>query len=474
MNTAYLDELGDPGSKTDKLFLKMKNIFTKPDEALDVIQIGIGGYSSSGKTVLIDAIFSLFSHIHIPGYMPRTFRGGFYATEKFQGAYGDFAILNGYVSNKFHTDHATADRGTWNENTYCAKLSFCGKERNILIRNLPGGMFRLFFEQSGNQNKSIKSLFNEFIASNKEYSKIYRDLYSFQMKEKKLNTPAQIELKIIEIRDAFINAKLSDGPQERIQNIRENFFAFFFYMTSDYNIYCIKSNGRTQTEIESDNENINRVHKNKEDVGKFIICFTQFDRLLLQKVLPVPMAETPQENIKRNRWQRVKDLFREAIGKMPGGKSKKGSYDRNNELIKYWLSTNELYRDLNGDSSLYVNQGDWNDLRNFIGSTTYKWFFTTVAYNFSQRRFFEFHNQGSAVLPSGNNGTGGHSAHATNALITIPTGVWTIANNNQRTPIGVLELMLYIFTKSGLKMKDSDLPLPKEREFNWVISKVND
>lgn len=472
INKAYLDELGNQSLKTDKVLFKMKNLFTKPDEDLDVIQIGIGGYSSSGKTVLIDAIFSLFSHISIPGYMPKTFRGGFFETEKFKGTYKDFTSLRAYVSNKFHTAHATADRGTWNENTYCAKLSFCGKERNILIRNLPGGMFKLFFEQSGNQNISIKSLFNEFIGSHEEYRKIYRDLYSFQLKEKANNTAAQIERKIIEIREAFIQSKLNDGAQERIQDIRENFFAFFFYMTSDYNIYCIKSNGRTETEIESDNENINRANRNSEDVGKFIICFTQFDRLMLGKVLPTNTFEITDETGKKSRLRRLWNWCLESIGMDTG--TKKRDYDPDNELIRYWLSTNELYRDLYCDTPQYVNQTEWNEIRNFIGSTSYKWFFTTVAYNFSQRRFFEFQSQGSTATLAASNGSGGQSPVTGTALVSQPAGVWTILNNNQRTPVGVLELMLHIFIKSGLKMKDSDLPLPKRLEFNSVISKVND
>ena len=443
INTTHLENLNINDSKANKIFLKMASLFSKKSE---VIQIGIGGYSSSGKTVLIDAIFSLFDKGLVPGYLPKSFTGGLYSTERFKGSYKDYASLRAYVSNQFHTDHATVDRGVWNENTHCAKLNFCNSERILLIRNLPGEMFRVYFEQDrANQNQSIKTLFREYIESVDTYKKIYRNLFKFQLTEKESNTGSTIQNKLTDMREDFITNKLSHLPETSLVSVRNNFFAFIFYMTSDYNIYCIKSKGREENEIRTANENIIRANKDEKEASRFMICFTQFDRILKQKQLPPSSAEynATSLNVVGRLKKIVKDFLKDK-------EEKSNANHKGNELINYWLSMNALYKDIELEEPEFVEKVEWDNLKNITGNMQYKWFTTSVGYNFSQKKFFEFSNQDNSTS----------------------TDIWTINNNNQRTPIGVLELMLYILTKSGLNRDNSHLPLPKEIQFNEVTKKI--
>ena len=65
----------------------------------------------------------------IPGYMPQNDYGTL--TEDFEGlpVYEKHGDLRRKVSNYFHHDNKTEDKGIWYENTHCAKLSFAGKKR---------------------------------------------------------------------------------------------------------------------------------------------------------------------------------------------------------------------------------------------------------------------------------------------------------------------------------------------------------
>jgi|GEM_PF-2402297 len=430
VNTTYLEALNKKDSKINKIFFKMIKLFTRKP---DVIQIGVGGFSSSGKTVLIDAMFSFFDKMHIPGYIPKNFKGGFYEeTEKdsnpFDGIYSDYDSLRSKVSRNFHKpNQETLDDGQWNTHTYYVHLSFCGKERLILTRNLPGEMFRIYFETQANtkDDKSLKMLFDDFIKVNKNYRSIYRTLF----KKANIDSREEVERKMTEIRDEFIKT-LSDKNIKQgsdLTEAKDNFFAFLFYVTSNFSIYCIKSKGRqgeNTTASEKGKKEIENIyHGIRGNKGsQFMICFTQFDLILnTDNKLPQPTNRNSQ------------------------------SRDSNDKLMEYWLSMSELYTKINTE---IVNQDEWKKLNDLVGETTYNLFTTSVAYNYSASKFYKFIN-------SDENG-------ANNV-----DDVWKEENNGRRTPIGVLELILYILKKSGFDLKKSGLPLPKTIEYNPVIKKIN-
>lgn len=447
INAAYLEKLNNRGSRTSRIFLNMVNLFSKKSA---VIQIGIGGFSSSGKTVLIDAIFALFDKQQIPGYLPKNFKGGLYSTNRFKGAYSDYASLRADVSVHFHTpDHATFDNGIWNENTHCAKLHFCNKEKILLIRNLPGEMFRIYFEQHrAVQNKSIKTLFHDYIESKKEYKKIYRNLFKFELPQKDNNSVSNVEKKMTEIREAFIKEKLSSFIMgTNLDSIRTNFFAFLFYITSDFNVYCIKSKDREEEEIKSIYEGIIRANQSEAEAKRFMICFTQFDRIFNQKMLP--QINNSVSSIEIGRYYRWKNIALDLIGYKKDDRN--NTISRNSELVKYWLAMNTLYQDIQIRNPNIVEASEWENLKDIIGKTQYNWFISSVAYNFSKEKFYAFQNQDNQTT----------------------SDIWNLKNNNQRTPIGVLELMLYILSKSGLNRRNSHLPLPETITFNEVTKKID-
>lgn len=456
INTTFLEYLNNKDSRIKKISHKMIKFFSRKP---DVIQIGVGGFSSSGKTVLIDALFSFFDNKHIPGYIPPNFTGGFFKeeTNPFEGVYTDYYSLRLNVSSSFHKpDNATLDDGTWNAHTHHIYLSFCGKKKLILIRNLPGEMFRIYFEQQPNAfNKSLKILFDEFIKSSNKYRNVYRSLF----KDASQHTQHDIEKKMTEIRDAFANKlqSLNMKAGSDIEEVKTNFFGFLFYVTSDFNVYCIKSKGR-RGENDDDSDKSNKEIKNiyhgiESDKGeRFIICITQFDRILkTNNELPKSEVDNPKST-SINIVQKVKKSLLETIG----DKKRKEPSDKNNnnELAKYWLSMNALYRDIEQKETKLIKEEEWKKLNDLIGETRYNLFTTSVAYNFSASKFFKFRDQDA----EGSQTSG---------------DVWKEELNGRRTPVGVLELVLYILKKSGFDLKKSGLPLPQMIEYDAVIRKIN-
>ena len=442
INTSYFQRLNILKPKINQLTSNIVNLFRGKS---DVIQIGIGGYSSSGKTVLIDAIFSIFDTMVIPGYMPDNFTGMLLDASEEIPAYSGHNTLRSDVSINFHTDHKTRDEGVWYENTYRAKLNFCSKKKILLVRNLPGEMFNVYYEASGNERKSLKTRFIDFIGEHKEYKKLYKKLFKFEYAKKDAEQKKTIENKLIEIRDAFFkNVGLANYiNKDKIPTIEKNFFAFLFYLTSDYNVYCIRSKGMEEDEIKTANENIFSSNSGEKDGQKFMICFTQFDRIFRSRELPQIDLLSENEKIGKKKYMA-------SLNELLGIKKEKNALLQETEITKYWLAMNSLYIDLEKKEQSIVNTSDWNALKAITGNFRCSWFTTSVAYNLRERKFFDFENQ------DGN----------------LSSDIWTLQNNNLRTPVGVLELILYILTKSGFKKSKWKLALPDEIEFDKVIKKI--
>lgn len=446
VNIPYLSNLNKVTSQSKQ---KLSNMLSFISGKSDIIQIGVGGYSSSGKTVLIDAIFSLFSDAAIPEYMPKTHVGTFLNASDRLSAYSTHSDLRADVSISFHGDHATVDEGIWHENTHCAKLHFGNTEKILLIRNIPGEMFSDYFAKLGNDNKSLKSRFQTFIAENKEYKKIYKKLFKFEIEKGNPKQKELIEESITKLREAFFKSiKLETlVAGEGIRTIQRNFFAFLFYMTSDYNVYCIKSKGLADEEIKIAADNIFRANSEKSEFAKFIICFTQFDRILNANTLPEinhsnnGELESPQINF----WKRVKNSFAEKKQETINT-----TMIADTEIKRYWLTMNEYYSQIESNKFDLLNETDWKNLKKITGNIRYSWFYTSVAYNYSEKKFLGFQNQGTQTN----------------------VDVWSLQNNNERTPIGVLELLLYILRKNGCHENNWQLGLEAHPKFKTIRRKI--
>lgn len=433
INTTYLETLNKKDSKFNKIFFIMIKLFShKPD----VIQIGVGGYSSSGKTVLIDALFSIFDTNAIPQYMPKNHAGVFLDASEYLPAYSSHSVLRAQVSNYFHEDHATTDEGKWNENTHCAKLHFSGKKKIILIRNIPGEMFSVYCQQIGNEHKSLKTRFQEFLSVNKSYKKTIKKLFKFQIRSNDSEQKRIIENELNKIREAFfqfINLT-TYTPADAIPKIEKNFFAFLFYFTADINIYCIKSKDLTDDEIRVANDNINNSFSSESDINNFVVCYTQFDRILSEKKLPD--TTTPASSVENG-----KPTLKEQLLELFGAKKRANSLSNgaNNDITNYWQTMNKFYEDVEKSEHKIIAQNDWNRIKSITGNGRYNWFYTSVAYNFKKEKFLDFQNQ------------------------TLSTSdKWELANNNDRTPIGVLEVLLYILRRNGFKENNWKLALSKQ------------
>jgi hypothetical protein len=436
----------------------------KRSSDLPVIQIGVGGYSSSGKTVLIDAMFSFFSTVHIPPSIPENFGGLLLETTQFDGSYTHYTALRSSVSNRFHlSTNATVDTGEWDEHTYTGRLNFCGMEKILLVRNLPGEMFRLFFEQSGNQNKSVKTLFDEFVNSHKKDREIKDRLFKFTLTDPKKNNTDYISRQMGQLRDAFIEAKLKERGNEEVQNIRKNFYAFLFYISSDYNVYCIKSTGRSQGELRNDNENIYLGAGSLEDVSRFMICFTQIDRIMETdtlppaELLPAPAGQSTFRKI----WADRKNILLEQFGL----KKTNPVANENNGTTRYWTALAQLYNDVIKKQYRYIKEDGISQLHNFIGQSRHKWFMTSVAYSYPRKKFLKFAEQGTTInaVEQPGRDTSGDSEN------------WRLDNSNERTPIGVLELMLHILKKEKYDLGSSGLyisTLKSDPMYNGIFARI--
>ncbi len=446
-NEDYFDVVNNLNIR-EKIAWKLKRFFSKSDRKLPVLQIGVGGFSTSGKTVLIDAMFMLFDHTLKAGYMPKKVSGLFKVDKKFQQSYDSHSTLRRIVAGKFHEGKGTQDAGKWNENTYAAKLRFCGKDIILLIRNLPGEIFNNYFTTPSDGGASVMSRLESFLQVNDKYSKIYRDIFRFDIPGKKNNTMESIEKLLNEIRDKFIAKHLDFMvPTDRDTFRDKHFYALMFYISSDYHIYCIKSG-------DTDDFDNNGIFPENDDnsLRTYLFCYTQFDTLMKVDTLPEPSAAAT--DLDSGFWASIRSIFSKKKVTIPESRRKK------DKMLDYWLRMNQLYEDLENPDSNNINFDEWLTLRaNTMGESEFRWFIATVAYNYSRQAFYQFEGQ---VAP-----------HPTRK-------VWRKGINNERTPLGVLELMLYILFSWGkasnikkLKMRNSLLSLPEIKQTEKVLEKIS-
>ena len=424
---------------------------------MPVIQIGVGGYASSGKTMLIDAMFALFANVHRPYYMrDRHPKEGIFTDEKFRKSYRSYAELRAHV-NKYLTGKQTVDNGVWNENTHFGRLRFCGKETIILIRNIPGELFSNFYNTNpALNNQSIHELFTVFADGE---GKAWRTWFKEQKGE---------ELK--KMRDDFFDVYLTKaipGHDAETGVHKKNFFAYLFYASSDFNIYCIKSDVEFKTETTNefaDNTTNLQILADRDvkNDSPLYICFTQMDKSLNTNTVPTFATTKAADIIPKERPIKDKPGFfqgikRTLLGQEPG---KQHRQEVPTELMQYWQTMELLHRDFrtgrrNGHWD-YFNQEQMLTLKNLVDDNhRFPIFISSVAYNSQDHRFFSF--------GSSENGA--------------TTDVWNIGNVSPRTPLGVLELTLNILKRSGYDLDKSRLDLTllrRDERFQTIIEKIDE
>ena len=110
---------------------------------------------------------------------------------------------------------------------------------------------------------------------------------------------------------------------------------------------------------------------------------------------------------------------------------------------------NKFYDDIEKGKHEIIDRTKWNNIKDITENGRYNWFYTSIAYNFNQKKFLDFQNQ-----------------------TTTSSDIWSIHNNKQRTPIGVLEVLLYILRRNGFKENNWKLALPNDIKFSTIRKKI--
>lgn len=454
-----------------------KQFFSRnKDMGADVIQIGVGGYISSGKTMLIDAMFSLFGNVNRPEFMPEEAPGDMLGHAKvLLQYYKSQANLRSFIAVNIGNDKKTKDSGKWDENTFCTKLKFCGKEKVLLVRNLPGEIFEIFYAQDFDGH-SIQELYTRFLFKHEAYEKIQKDLFKTPMPDK-----------LEEIQQAFIYNYLDtelgrtiDEPTKK--NLANYFYGFLFYLTSDYNIYCIKSTISGGKEAAAHLSNFQYFGP---DVRRFFICYTQIDTIMKPRQSGEPVRLPSFDDLSEEELvgkEDVKFTPKHMVDKVKRWLVNSDGQKRNKSevpIMRYWQAMELLYEDFQqrgrGLKHRYFDEAKMEALRNVLNNHTYTSYLTSVAYHYRSDTFRSFAQTG--YVPSG----GGVSVLPAALQLPTPSSSgsdeeWNTLNLSMRTPIGVLEMMLNIFSQNGMDLDKSNLQVSKIQAegFKSVITKIED
>ena len=414
MNYHYISKLNIKNKNR-----RMKNFFNfLPKRTPKVIQIGVGGATSSAKTVLIDAILSVLDSNGYPGYLGDDFRQkrNLYAvTNSFEhSSFQNASELRAHVSNYFDVGKATpVNTGTWSFETYIMEFEYNGSKRIILLRNMSGEVFQNYFHDQIN-NQTFNSLFQLFIRGNDEFKHKYKKLFNY--KAFGINSENEAEkLKTMffnHISDYISKHKVTSFIPADIIKYENSFYDYLFYITSQITIKCIRS------VIDGDEEEI----KNEKDLNsrmvkagrreKFLkneadyVCYTQIDRYI-------------DKYMTDNKNQLVK--FKN---------------DSNNIFFDQYITImNKIHRHFYTLRTTVAEAGENRD-DTFGSIKDTKFFPVTIAFNFSRNQFYNFKNQKSDE-------EGGNVYWGTDA------------NNDERTSLGVVELVYCILKKgTGIEIKE--------------------
>ncbi|MDR1652206.1 MAG: hypothetical protein LBS01_00890 [Prevotellaceae bacterium] len=373
----------------------------------EVIQIGVGGTTSCGKTVLIDAMFGILDVEMVPDYLPnepfKNNRSLNCDNDIFNGSYFTYEKLRKEVTNKFHEDNQTQDDGSWNFKTYWANLKCKRKKRILLIRNLPGEMFDDYFSEAQGAAKTntdtnifLDGIFDNFLGCNTKIKKVLSDIFTLRAygnktKQKIDDIKTEFFDYIEQTYPSIYNKRKTDFDVNT-GSIPKHFCAYLFYKSSQINVLCFKSSNTTNIE-KTQNTNMNN--------AKGIKCFTQFDTLL------------KNEN---------SILF---------GNNK--NYDKYAEIMS------SIYSDIKNKEDKIIDKNKWENKG--IKEENNSFYLASVNYYLSEDKFYYFLQDKTK------------------------TNKWDIPINCHRTSLGVFELVYYILSQCGIRLKKSKLDDVKYNEF---------
>jgi len=415
MNHPYIKNINKKTNcmKRFKIFsANMWQSIKKPFVRTRVIQIGVGGSPSCGKTVLIDAMFGVLDNQYYPKYLDSEFissRTLHTKTDIFDGKYFRYTKIRDEVGAKFHIGEETTDNGTWNSHTYWAELRLKGmfwKKVLLIIRNLPGEMFAAYYtmHKINNQDISLNHIFENYFIGNEEYKrkhKYYKDYFKHPVQETKIKEMKQDFYNYLSryeglsdtITTNWITDEIGDEKTRKITDSNDgywgkNFYAYLFYKTSESLIHCVRS-------VEPEDSDINRnieINRCMDNIPERLLCITQFDRILDDK----------NSVVKFNREVYYK---------------------------KYVSIMLDIYNDIENNTFEKVNKDKWQLLR-----LTDNYHLVSVAFNYTHGVFFNFTNDKSSQ--NGNEGADN----------------WIIGNSHQRISLGVVELVSSVLDKSNIKL----------------------
>jgi hypothetical protein len=144
-----------------------KNLFSPEPE---IIQIGVGGFTSAGKTVLMESMFRVFEDCD---YYTKSNNAGKLNRVRNKNllisGYKDYSHLEKVGSMKFYDPRPTSDNGIWTDNTYCTEISIGGKRKTVIMRDIPGEMVIEYLTIKDELNDKLKGIFDAFFRSSNLY-----------------------------------------------------------------------------------------------------------------------------------------------------------------------------------------------------------------------------------------------------------------------------------------------------------------
>lgn len=447
-------------------------------EDIPIIQLGVGGPPSSGKTVLIDALFRLMGAFK-PDYVRNTNLAVSSIIELkeldiafpdknenfFHGIYAGIRKLNEIVSSKFHSkDLVTDDTGVKDENTYKALLCYKGEPKVIiLVRNISGEMFNTFFSlkiATVSLKQSVNDYYGDFV---NEYM---QSPVSFKKRNEIDSEPILVQ-KFIE----FIKSKEGDKANFRSVEgpIKRFFFAFCFFRSSDYFIYAIDESEQ-YVEGENEGDKLERLRQSRsealENADRAIRIMEESHMKSFYVITKIDDFFTDKRILNNMRFAKEKKQNGYRLEEVTKLITKKDYWDtmafiyyyindalKNDNLDK---SDNLLLKNTNKLTAIFKSgliPTDASDIYGKAGAVKDNTFFVTVAYH-KDYQFIPFSSDSQVRERS-------------------DFTCWHPLINNARMPLGVLELWLRLLHELGFDLKMLNiLPSIGDKKYDEIFKKV--
>lgn len=434
----------------------------KKTGAPKVIQIAVAGEPTSGKTILIDSLFRLMG-AYSPAYLDNlnfskpdilelVDPDSYGMVDDLKGYYKSIKSLNSHVTDNFHKQAlGTNDSGIWDEHTYKAVLLEKKSPRLIfLVRNISGEMFNVFFgmkHKGIEYNTSLNDLFMDF--RNSKQGNAIRIEFD-KPAEFKDNAPKLLDQFI-----AFLKQVNTYQVEEFRPLISTHFFAYLFYISSPYSIYCLDTdaihsavNGveeKAKQTMKILNTTIERMSSSRSQQALFVI--TKIDLGFSQQI---------------NAFSKI----------MNENNSNADDLKKLDNIDNYWTFVSYLHEVIDSfienqpdDRKGIFAKGAGQEVSDLVYNTVPRLKKTTVTDNVEKKNIFfssaTFHSRRGEFINIKSN----YEPDNVTAI-----DFWHGHINNARTPIGVLELLLRILHDNNINLNSLGV-LPRSRHNHQEILK---